>query len=342
MSGRVVFVTTSPRVMPGVLSWPAWEALRSAPVLYSEPGNPQLPYLHAAGIETEHLDRPAVDACAADLMQRASAGGRVVWLVTADADEALVRAVTARIAGDSGAELEVINGAQDLPGARLLDVVAVMDRLRSPGGCPWDARQTHASLMPYLLEEAYEAYAALEDGDSAALREELGDLLLQIVFHARLAQEVAPGWSVDDVADDLVAKLVRRHPHVFAGASADDVEGSWEALKVAEKGRTSVTDGVPLAQPALSLAAKLQHRAAAIGAPLSPYDGRGGELWALVAECRAEGLDPEVELRTVARRYRDRLAAVEAELRAEGKDPKSLSEQEWGARWVRSAAPPTP
>jgi XTP/dITP diphosphohydrolase len=191
----------------------------------------------------------------------------------------------------------------------LLDVVAVMDRLRSPGGCPWDAKQTHQSLMPYLLEEAYEVYEALENEDLPHLREELGDLLLQIVFHARIATD----FDIDDVAGDLVDKLVRRHPHVFAGAPADDLEGSWEALKAAEKGRVSVTEGVPLGQPALTLAAKLQRRAAKLGVPPVTYDGIGGELWDLVARCQAEGLDPEVELRSVARRFRDRLAAAEAD-----------------------------
>jgi XTP/dITP diphosphohydrolase len=201
------------------------------------------------------------------------------------------------------------------PGSRLLDVVAVMDRLRSPGGCPWDAQQTHASLMPYLLEEAYEVYEALENGDLEHLREELGDLLLQVVFHARIAAETT--WDIDDVAGDLVDKLVRRHPHVFAGAPADDLEGSWEALKAAEKGRVSITEGVPLGQPALTLAAKLQRRAARLGVPPIRHDGVGGELWALVQRCVDEGLDAEVELRAVARRFRDRLA----ELEASGTDP---------------------
>ena len=201
------------------------------------------------------------------------------------------------------------------PGARLVEVVAVMDRLRSEGGCPWDAQQTHASLMPYLLEEAYEVYEALENGDLEHLREELGDLLLQIVFHARIAAESS--FDIDDVAGDLIDKLVRRHPHVFAGAPADDLEGSWEALKAAEKGRVSVTEGIPLGQPALALAAKLQRRASKLGVPTVSYDGLGGELWALVQRCVAEGLDPEVELRSVARRYRDRLASLEAS----GSDP---------------------
>jgi XTP/dITP diphosphohydrolase len=196
-----------------------------------------------------------------------------------------------------------------------------MDRLRSAGGCPWDAQQTHASLMPYLLEEAYEVYEALENDDSVHLREELGDLLLQIVFHARIAAETS--WTIDDVAGDLVDKLVRRHPHVFAGAPADDLQGSWEALKAAEKGRMSVTEGIPLGQPALALAAKLQRRASRIGVPEVTYDGVGGELWALVARCNAEGLDPEAELRAVARRFRDRLAHLE------GQGP--LTEADWRA-----------
>ena len=219
----------------------------------------------------------------------------------------------------------------DRPGQRLLDVVEVMDRLRSPGGCPWDARQTHSSLMPYLLEEAYETYDALERGDLEHLREELGDLLLQIVFHARISSET--GWGIDDVAGDLVDKLVRRHPHVFAGAPADDLEGSWEALKAAEKGRVSVTEGVPLGQPALSLAAKLQRRATRLGAPVPAGDGSlGGRLWDLVAECAEADVDPEVALREVARGFRDRLATVEAELADEGRDPKALSREEWAGR----------
>src|SRR5262249_2654819 len=159
----------------------------------------------------------------------------------------------------------------DLPGARLLDLVAVMDRLRSPGGCPWDAEQTHRSLLPYLLEEAYETVEAVETDDLVGLREELGDLLLQVVFHARLGEEhPQQPWSADDVAAGIVDKLVARHPHVFGGpdgalATAEQVEGRWEEMKRAEKGRTSAVDGVPLDQPALALAAKLLGRAARAG-----------------------------------------------------------------------------
>ena len=231
-----------------------------------------------------------------------------------------------RLATEAGLQLDV-----DPPGTRLLEAVEVMDRLRSPGGCPWDAQQTHSSLRPYLLEEAFEAYQALEDGDDEALREELGDVLLQVLFHARIDE----AWSVDDVAGDLVDKLVRRHPHVFAGASADDLEGSWETLKQREKQRTSVTDGVPMTQPALMLAAKLQKRSGRLGAPVASYDGPGGALWELVTRCREQGLDPEEALRATARTHRDRLAAVEAQLRDEGVDPASLTPQEWEQRWTR-------
>ena len=325
MGGRVVLVALSPRVPPGLLSWPAWEALRSGPVRTADAGSPQLPFLRDAGVEVL-VEQPDVE----DLHMRALAGETVVWLAP---DAELVRAVGLRSV-TGGAPVELVHGSYDPPGARLLDVVAVMDRLRSPGGCPWDADQTHTSLMPYLLEEAYEAYAALEDGDLVDLREELGDVLLQVVFHARLAEEGQAPWSIDDVAGDLVDKLVRRHPHVFAGTSPDDLEGTWEALKKAEKGRTSVTDGVPLTQPALALAAKLQKRATRLGAPVPAFDGLGGELWELVRRCRDAGLDPELALRTTARAYRDRLAAAEAAVLAEGGDPAALTPDEWAQRWA--------
>ena len=110
-----------------------------------------------------------------------------------------------------------------------------MHTLRSPGGCPWDAKQTHASLVKYLLEEAYETAEAIEQHDDAALREELGDVLLQVVFHARIAQE-AGGWDIDDVAGDIVDKLVRRHPHVFAGADADSARDQQRRRRRGELG----------------------------------------------------------------------------------------------------------
>jgi XTP/dITP diphosphohydrolase len=213
-------------------------------------------------------------------------------------------------------------------GERFLDLVEVMDRLRSPGGCPWDAEQTHATLVKYLLEEAYETAEAIEDGDTQALREELGDVLLQVVFHARIAQE-DEGFDVDDVAAGIAEKLIRRHPHVFAGAKADtagDVEANWEALKATEKGRTSATDGVPLAQPALALAAALVGRAAKAGldvpvpgvidAPdVIDEDSIGDLLMAVVVLARSAKVDPEGALRAAARRYRGLVQAAEGAAR---------------------------
>jgi len=294
-------VTVSPRVAPGLLALPAWEALRVGPVRCLDAAHPQLAALASAGIGVEIVDAPPTEG---------------VLL----AGETLPDGVDA-------SRCEVVTGSWDLPGARLLDAVAVMDRLRSPGGCPWDAEQTHRSLMPYLLEEAYEAYQSLEDEDDPGLREELGDLLLQVLFHARLAEEhggdgtedASIAWSIDDVATELVDKLVSRHPHVFAADTldvadrdigSDEVNARWEELKAEQKGRTSVTDGVPLAMAALSLAAKLQRRADKAGIENADFDagpGLGAELWGLVARARAEGIDPEEELRTVARAYRDHL-----------------------------------
>jgi XTP/dITP diphosphohydrolase len=219
-------------------------------------------------------------------------------------------------------------------GTQVLELVAVMDRLRRE--CPWDRRQTHSSLAPYLLEECYEALDALERGDLAALREELGDVLLQVAFHARLAAERTDGtgWTIDDVADGIVAKLIRRHPHVFsdvAVAGADEVSVNWETIKAAERAEkaasrataggvtASVLDGVALGQPALALAAQLQRRAERAGAPGALDGGEpgvseiGAELFALVARARQAGMDPEFELRAAARAYRDQVLAWEHE-----------------------------
>ena len=232
-------------------------------------------------------------------------------------------------------------------GAALLDAVAVMDRLRSPGGCPWDAEQTHRSLLQYLVEECYELYQAIEDDDPAALREELGDVLLQVLFHARVAAEDPQlGFTVDDVADELVAKLVGRHPHVFAGtervASAADQEHRWEELKRTEKQRQSSVDGVPLAQPAAALAGKLVSRARRAGWPedlLPDGTAPGDRLFALVSACKLAGSDPEGELRSAARRFADSLRAAEDAARSAGADPQALDAAAWRRFWPRSAAP---
>ncbi len=203
-------------------------------------------------------------------------------------------------------------GHLDRAGARVLDLVAVMDRLRSE--CPWDRQQTHTSLVKYLVEETYETIEAIESGDRAHLSEELGDLLLQVVFHARIASEDedAP-FSIDDVAAAIVDKLVRRHPHVFGGVEvggAADVETNWEAIKAAEKARTSAVAGIPTGLPALSLAAKVVSRAmrapglvpemVSVPTPQETAyteESLGEVLFALAAAAAAAGLDPEQALR---------------------------------------------
>ena len=144
------------------------------------------------------------------------------------------------------------------------ELVKLMTTLRGPDGCPWDRKQALPDLKPYVIEEAYEVVDAIDRDDRKALAEEVGDLLLEAVFIAEITREEG-SFDIYDAVGLVHDKLVRRHPHVFAGTSADDLEGTWEALKKAEKGRTSVTDGVPLSQPALSLAAKLQKRATRLG-----------------------------------------------------------------------------
>jgi XTP/dITP diphosphohydrolase len=378
VSERLVLLGTSATVRPGLLSWPAWQVLGgAAQVLAGSAGHPLLPALDEAGISWQLLPGAGVrgdgagagmpgggagvDGLAGLLAAAASASpGTVVWLCDpegapgqADGEpEELARALDGLraagtipgagpgpVPGPGLGPVEVLRGSADLPGGHLLRLVAVMDTLRTE--CPWDARQTHDSLAPHLLEESYEALEALENGDAAALREELGDVLLQVVFNARVAAERSDGtgYTIDDVADGIVSKLVRRHPHVFADVTvsgADEVKLNWDAIKAAEREsasgvRASALDGVPFGQPALALAAQLQRRAERAGVPpglaedqgdqsgggdrgddgYAAGDGEaadlGAELFALVARARAAAIDPELALRAAARRYRDRV-----------------------------------
>ncbi|MCK9931582.1 MazG family protein [Frankia sp. Mgl5] len=296
MTTRITLVSTSARVAPGLLTAAAWDVLRSARVWTASPEHPQAAALREAGVDVSVL-RPAPPSepgaglsaeagvvpsgraeadPVAELRAVAGPGTHVAWLLDPVSPTAADRALRAALtdqdhSAEPGAVVELLVATRELPGSALLDAVAVMDRLRSPGGCPWDAEQNHVSLAPYLLEEAYEAYQAIEDGDLAELREELGDVLMQVLFHARVAAESGgAGWDVDDVAAGLTAKLIRRHPHVFgdvAVSGADDVVTNWDAIKAEEKGRKSVTEGVPLSAPALFLAAKLLRRAAKLGLP---------------------------------------------------------------------------
>ena len=216
-------------------------------------------------------------------------------------------------------------------GERVLELVEVMDRLRSPGGCPWDARQTHASLVEYLVEEAYEAVEAIEADDDPGLREELGDLLLQVVFHARIAQgDADEGWDIDDVAQGIIDKLISRHPHVFADAhaeTAEQVEANWHALKAKEKGRDSVTEGIPENLPALLRASKVRSRSAVIAdrlpslsqeasatriiEPIETEEQLGELLLALASVAHDRGLDAERALREAVRHRIEQIRSTE-------------------------------
>ncbi len=313
--GRIVLLTTSHRVAPGLLSWPAWQALRAADtVLCADGAHPQLPYLREAGIavtEASPTAQELVDVCA---------GGRTAVVVATGEGEPALTDGLARLAGSgrvSMPELELLPASYDLPGARLLDLVQVMDRIRLE--CPWSSRQTHEGLAKYGIEEAYELVEAIEAGDREELREELGDVLLQVVFHSRIAEEDpdAP-FSVDDVAGGIVAKLIHRHPHVFGEETAEtpeDVKEHWLRTKAEEKRRTSVTEGVPLGQPGLALTAKLASRVRTAGleVPLPQGEGIGYELLALAVRAEADGVDPEAALRAAARVYRDAIRRTEGQ-----------------------------
>ena len=201
--------------------------------------------------------------------------------------------------------------------SQLQRLVEVMNTLRSPGGCPWDAEQTHESLLKYLLEESYEFVDAVQSDNRVDMREELGDVLLQVYFHARMAQEhPTDPFSIEDVAQGIADKLIRRHPHVFAGVEVRDsqeVLENWEEIKKKEKGRTSALDGVAMSQPALPLIEKLLYRAEKYNVEVKTptavsIDGPADEsavgqaLVAVIAWAHANGIDAEAALRKEAMR----------------------------------------
>ncbi len=214
-----------------------------------------------------------------------------------------------------------------MEGSQLQRLVEVMDQLRSPGGCPWDAEQTHESLLKYLLEESYEFVDAVQSGNRVDMREELGDVLLQVYFHARIAQDdLNDPFTIEDVAQSIADKLIRRHPHVFSDAAAQstaEVVHNWEAIKRLEKGRTSALDGVAMSQPALALIEKLLYRASKFDVDVvvpevvdleKPADESavGQALLTVIAWAHANGVDAESALRKEAMRLSQQIAAIEA------------------------------
>ncbi|NDU74654.1 MazG family protein [Actinomadura sp. DSM 109109] len=317
----LTLLATTHRVAPGLLTWRAWDALRSADAVRLRDGHPLLPALLDAGVVPDLVDEP--DPA---LLVAAARSAGVLWVAAPDGDEELMRRIGALVVDDP-LDVEVLHGSYDLPGARLLDLVSVMDTLRRE--CPWDREQTHATLVPYLLEESYEVLDTVEAGDYGALREELGDVLMQVAFHAAVAAERddETAFTIDDVAGAIVDKLVRRHPHVFGDVTvsgADEVNANWDRIKAAERAEkgeedASALDGVPMGQPALSLAAQLQRRAGRMDAPPALADGLaeeagaelGARLFALVREAGERGVDAESELRAVSRVFRDRVRAWE-------------------------------
>jgi XTP/dITP diphosphohydrolase len=213
-----------------------------------------------------------------------------------------------------------------MSGSELQRLVEVMDRLRSPGGCPWDAEQTHESLVKYLLEESYEFIDSVDAKDREGMREELGDVLLQVYFHSRIAQDhPTDPFSIEDVARSIADKLIRRHPHVFEGlqvSGTEEIIDNWEEIKAKEKGRTSALDGVALAQPALPLVEKLLYRAEKykVNVELTKYqsdkpatqESVGEALASIIAWARDNDIDPENALRLYGRQIAEQIKAAES------------------------------
>jgi len=213
-----------------------------------------------------------------------------------------------------------------MAGSELQRLVEVMNKLRSPGGCPWDAEQTHESLVKYLLEESYEFIDAVDSNDRIGMREELGDVLLQVYFHARIAEDhpIDP-FSIEDVAREIADKLIRRHPHVFDGLSVSgtaEIIENWEEIKAKEKGRTSALDGVALAQPALPLVEKLIYRAEKykVQLNLEKYESDvaatdasvGAALASIIGWARDNEIDPENALRLFGRQLAEQIKEAES------------------------------
>ena len=233
--------------------------------------------------------------------------------------------VTARLAAGES----LIAAPETRPGERLLDAVAVMDRLRTAG--PWESTQTHDSLRRYLLEETYELFDAVRGGDPAELRDELGDILLQVLFHARIAEDApAHPFGIDDVADALVRKLGNRVPAVLAGENVtlEDQLAQWEQRKAAERADRGCVDGIPTAQPALALAQKVIDRVSAAGLPADLIPA------GLTAVSVGPGGDAENDLRAAVLSFIDRVRAAERAIAADGSGPGPASAEGWRRAWA--------
>lgn len=357
---RLVLIDTSDE-LPGLLPLHAWSALMATElVVVADEAHPFVAHLDVAGLRWQAVPPDAGSLARTDLLGAADPAqtARADWVVgrarevgelaylfgPADGDAA-TRTMGLQ-AANAGVEVEVVYFGVRPKGTRLLQLVAVEERLRGEDGCPWDREQTHDSLMRYGIEEMHELAEAVATGDHEAIREELGDVLLQVVFHAQIAED-EERYDIDAVAGDIADKLVRRHPHVFGDESAGDaasVMSRWDELKAAEKAeRAGPFDGVVEAQPAVALVEALQQRAAKLdvetpdaagllerarrrldGLPVDP--GGSGEVDAELGDAMAElialagrcGVDPEQALRRSAHRFRQR---VEQSLGGTGHPP---------------------
>ena len=378
---RVVLVETSD-ALPGLLPFQAWDALGTASVVHlRDPDtHPSAQHLYFAGLDLEALAPATLDRAQLDLtkpgspedrriakalLEHAAREGMAVYLL-GPGDEGLGPTLGGQ-ANDYDAEIEFVFLAQQPAGAEFVRLVDVLKRLRDPDdGCPWDLEQDHASLAKYLIEESYELIDAIERGHDVDIEEELGDVLLQVVFHAQIASD-RRAFNVDDVTRGIVEKLVRRHPHVFADTEvedADEVKRNWDDLKAQEKvGRTGPFDGVPPALPGLMLLETLERKASKRGFdwsdPSEPVarvreeldelleagteeerlEELGDVLGAVVGLARSYDIDPEVAARAASRKFRARFEAVLALAERRDLPIDDLSRDTWLELWDEVKAP---
>lgn len=370
MTQRRVCLIETLAYAPGLLPFQAWDVIATHRTVYARDAtdHPSANDLYFAGVDLESLTPAPLDRTDLDLSRPGAPDDRRIakaLVARTYEDESVayllgpkdsgISAALAGIAAEHDVEIELVLIAQQPLGGELLHATAVVARLRDPdGGCPWDLAQDHQSLLRHLTEETYELVDAIESADDDAIREELGDVLLQVLLHAQIATD-RKAFGIDVVADELTKKLIRRHPHVFAGATADtpaDVEQNWETLKAREKATDDVFDGVPNAAPGLQLVTQLQSRAAKRGyeraqhlsSQTNPIDTVirawftdnptanaylfGEILDVLIAHARSHDIDPDAAARAYATRFRTQFEAAFTQLGAAG---DTASQAQWEA-----------